>query len=112
MSTPDAGVYISPFPASIEMNYLDAVTPLSALSEETDGFHRLGTLGVEITSARAVVSVTGVSSRRAINQRLENASDDIPLTIVAVPEPDVFLPLAAGLSGLFVLHRIRLARGG
>lgn len=118
VSTPSPGVYVSPFPTELEMNYLNAVSPLSAHSEESDGFHRLGELGVEITSGGAVVSVTKISqfvdsdSRRAINQRLTLKSDDIPPNIVAVPEPDVLLLLAAGLIGLFVLQRIRLAREG
>ena len=111
VSTPSEGVYTLPFPTSIQMNYLDAVSPLAA-GPLPVGAHLLGTLGVEITSASAVVSVTGVDSRRAINQRLQSASDDIPAGILAVPEPDVWLLLAAGLFGLFALHRIRLAGGG
>ena len=110
-STPDEGVYTSPFPTSIQFNYLDAVSPLAA-GPLPVGAHRLGTLGVEITSGTAVVSVTGVDSIRAINQRMESGSDPMPAGILAVPEPDVWLLLAAGLFGLSVLHRIRRAGGG
>ena len=113
VSTPAAGVYSSPFPTSIQFNYLDAVSPLAAGPLPADGAHRLGTLGVEITSATAVVSVTEVgASIRAINVRMGSGSDPIPANILAVPEPDVWLLLAAGLFGLAVLQRIRLAGGG
>ncbi len=111
VSTPAAGVYTSPFPTSIQFNYLDAVSPLAA-GPLPVGAHRLGTLGVEVTSGTAVVSVTGVDSIRAINQRMQSGSDPMPTGILAVPEPDVWLLLAAGLFGLAVLQRIRLAGGG
>jgi len=110
-STPIAGVYTSPFPTSIQFNYLDAVSPLAA-GPLPVGAHRLGTLGVEVTSGTAVVSVTGVDSIRAINQRMQSGSDPMPTGILAVPEPDVWLLLAAGVFGLSVLQRIRRAGGG
>ena len=111
-STPIAGVYTSPFPTLIQFNYLDAVSPLAAGPLPAVGAHRLGELGVEVTSGTAVVSVTGIDSIRAINERQLSGSDPMPAAILAVPEPDFWLLLAAGLFGLAVLQRIRLAGGG